>query len=103
VCRAALAVLDDAATHSAVFAERSLLRKLGGGCHMPVGARGIVNGEELTLHAAVVSPDGTRRLACRRTGRRADCEAVGIAVGTKLLSQGAEEILKLKGERPIDH
>lgn len=102
-CRAALAVLDDTATHSAVLAERALLRRLGGGCHMPVGARGIVNGDELTLHAAVVSPDGTRRLACRRTGQRADCETLGIDVGTELLSQGAEEILNLKGERPIDH
>src|SRR5262245_39884341 len=36
--RTIVAKLDDAATHQAVLAERALLRGLGGGCQVPIGA-----------------------------------------------------------------
>src|SRR5262249_56885938 len=53
---ALLRPLNDAATHAAVLAERSLLRSLGGGCQVPIGAPAAGAGPRLTLRAAVRPP-----------------------------------------------
>ena len=55
--RRLLAGLDDAATRQAVLAERALLRGLGGGCQVPIGAAARVDGGRLTLRGAVLPPD----------------------------------------------
>ena len=60
--RAALAVLDDPATHAAVLAERALLAHLLGGCLAPVGAWGRWEDGVLQLSAVVLSVDGQQRL-----------------------------------------
>ncbi len=83
-CRASdaatLAVLgrvNDAPTRQAVLAERALLRGLGGGCLVPIGARGTVETERLTLRAAVLAPDCSKRVEDRMEGPAADAEAIG--------------------------
>jgi hydroxymethylbilane synthase len=90
-----LAPLDDADTASAVLAERSFLRALGGGCHVPIAAyaeaadaaRGT-----LTLHGMVASPDGERLLRAHLTG--ADPTSLGEALASRLLAMGAAELLE---------
>src|SRR5439155_22878125 len=49
-------------TYQAVLAERALLRTLQGGCQVPIGALGKVEGERLTLRAAVLDPQGQNRI-----------------------------------------
>jgi hydroxymethylbilane synthase len=59
--RALLAAIDHAPSRAQVMAERALLEGLGGTCHSPVAA--ICTGEtELTLRAALFSPDGKDRV-----------------------------------------
>ncbi len=66
VCRdggpyqATLAELDDACTHEEVEAERYVLRGLGGGCSVPIGAWARVEGDRLRLRAVVTSRDPSR-------------------------------------------
>ena len=55
---AALARIDHRATRIAVEAERSLLRRIGGGCLAPLGALGEVAGGTLRLRAAYETSDG---------------------------------------------
>lgn len=50
--RARLATVDHRPTRMAVDAERSLLRRIGGGCLAPLGALGEVDGDRLRLRAA---------------------------------------------------
>ena len=50
--RARLATVDHRPTRIAVDAERSLLRRIGGGCLAPLGALGEVDGDRLRLRAA---------------------------------------------------
>jgi hydroxymethylbilane synthase len=92
-----LCQLDDAATRQAVTAERSLLAGLGGGCLVPIGALATVSAGELSLRAAVLSPDGRERLAGSLTGPAAQAEAVGQRLAEELLTKGAGELLR--GER----
>lgn len=90
---AALASLDDAATHNAVLAERAFLLALGGGCLVPIGAHGRVSGNHLNLRGVVVSPDGTRRLVGELDGAADGAVELGQRLAQQLLSQGAQEIL----------
>jgi hydroxymethylbilane synthase len=88
-----LAQLDDPATHLAVRAERSLLRSLGGGCQVPIGAAGVVRDGVLTLRGAVLRPDGRRRVDGQTAGPADDAEDLGRKLAEDLLGRGAAELL----------
>ena len=75
----------------AVEAERALLSTLGGGCQVPVGAHARVEGRTIRMHAIVASPDGLRLL--RGDNHGTDPVQVGLQLGSRLLDQGAREIL----------
>jgi len=83
--------LDDARTNAAVTAERSLLATLEGGCQVPIGAHAKFDGDLLHLLAMVASPDGTRVMRDRASGR--DPLALGRELGERMLAAGARDIL----------
>jgi hydroxymethylbilane synthase len=83
--------LNHKETELAVRAERVLMRRLEGGCQIPIGGFGTVNKGELTLKGIVASLDGKRVLKASAVGT--DPEHVGNLVAEKLITQGAIEIL----------
>jgi hydroxymethylbilane synthase len=84
--------LDHAATNAAVTAERSILATLEGGCQVPIGAYGRLEGAALHLMAIVASPDGARVM--RETASSAgDPAALGRELGERMLAAGARGIL----------
>jgi hydroxymethylbilane synthase len=85
--------LNDWPTRQAVLAERALLRGLGGGCLLPIGASSCVEGERLLLRGVVLSPDGKQRIAAEHNGTAADAEAVGQQLAQMMLAAGARELL----------
>ena len=87
-----LAFLDDGAARRATAAERALLRTLGGGCQVPIGAYADAVGGTLKLTAIVAQPDGSEVLREQRTGN--DPEELGTRVGKALLASGADSILR---------
>ena len=87
-----LAFLDDRAARRATTAERALLRTLGGGCQVPIGAYAEDAGGVLTLTAIVAEPDGGHLLREQQTG--SDPEELGARVGQTLLARGADSILR---------
>ncbi len=92
--RALLTALDDATTHCAVLAERALLRGLGGGCQVPIGAAAVVVAERLTLRGVVLAPDGTRRVSDHVEGPTSAAEMLGLELAQRLLVQGGEALLR---------
>jgi hydroxymethylbilane synthase len=80
-------------TRQAVLAERALMRQLGGGCLVPIGASSRVEGDRLLLRGAVLTPDGKQRIAAEHSGTVADAEAVGQQLAQMLLASGARELL----------
>jgi hydroxymethylbilane synthase len=89
----AVAPLDHPATHQAVRAERAVLRRLGGGCQVPIAAHAVAEDGHLRLQGLVANLDGTRVIHAHSNGSTSDPEALGAAVAEDLLRQGARQIL----------
>lgn len=89
-----LSHLDHAATRQAALAERALLRTLGGGCQVPLGAISAIAGTTLTLRAAVLSPDGRQRIEEQVEGPVAEPEQLGDRLAQLLLQRGARDIMQ---------
>jgi hydroxymethylbilane synthase len=87
--------LDSRASRLATTAERALLRRLEGGCQVPLGAIGTLEGGTLGLYAAVCSLDGSKmlRATAQTTASAADAVSLGQRVAEDLLSQGAAELI----------
>lgn len=95
--REAVTPLNHPATHQEVRAERALLRRLGGGCQVPIAAHALWEDGQLRLRGLVANLDGTRVIRAQAVGSASDPEALGAAVAEDLLRQGAGEILKALG------
>jgi hydroxymethylbilane synthase len=91
---ARLAPLNDEATRVRVEAERGLLRRLEGGCQVPIAAHATTADGTVSLRALVASLDGTRVIRGERSGPAKDARAMGVALAEELLSKGAAEVLK---------
>jgi len=91
--REQISFLHDPATFGEVNAERAFLNRLGGGCHVPVGARGQMEGEQLKLLGVVANPDGSCLFRGELAGSVAHAEELGCELAERLLSQGAQRIL----------
>lgn len=91
--REKLFFVHDPATFAEVTAERSFLNRLGGGCHVPVGAHGVAEGEHLKLLGVVADPDGGFLFRGETSGLVTQAEELGHDLAERLLSQGARKIL----------
>ena len=98
--RALLAALDDTPATQALAAEREVVRALGGGCQMPIGAFATVSGGTMTLSAIVASLDGTRVVRGTASGTATDGLRLGATVAGDLLKQGAAAILAEAAQAP---
>lgn len=90
----ALRLIDDPATRAEVSAERSLLDRLEGGCHVPIGCLGRCQGERLTLWGGVFHLDGSSGVRNKVVGSAIDAVRLGIELAERLLDMGAREILR---------
>ncbi len=89
--REALAPLDHADSRAELEAERALMRRLGGGCALPLGALASVEIDGIRLVAIVLSPDGAS-LARTEVDAPTPEEAAEIAA-LDLMAGGADDIL----------
>jgi len=90
-----LSIIDHEATHLSIMAERAFLRRLEGGCQVPIGAWGSVSDQGmLTLKGFVGDLDGRKLIKGGIEGEMGKAQELGMALAESLLSQGADEILK---------
>lgn len=89
------AKLNHETTARCVEAERAVLRALGGGCQVPIGAHATIGAEQMmTLQAVVAAPDGGQVIAHHLSGAANDAQALGAAMAEHLLANGARSILE---------
>ena len=77
-----------------VTGERALLRRLEGGCQVPIACYGQMKNGNLHLTGLVGSVDGKRIVKDFIEGPADKAEKMGVTLAEKLLSQGADVILR---------
>ena len=87
-----LAPLAHEETSRRVIAERTVVRRLDGGCDVPIASFAVAEGDSLWLRARVGSPDGKTVIVSEARG--SEPEAHGLEVADALIAKGAAEILK---------
>lgn len=80
-------------TFIAIRAEREFLKKLEGGCQVPIGAYGVVKSNKLILDGIVGSIDGSVTFRKKIIGSIKNPEKLGRNLASQLLKAGASEIL----------
>jgi len=85
--------LDHEPTHTALLAERAFLRKLEGGCQVPIGGYATIEDDVLTLRGMVGSLDGKQSFCSQISGEPQDAEYLGKKLGEEILLMGADKIL----------
>jgi len=91
--REAVSFLNDRDTAFAVRAERGFLKRLEGGCQVPIASYGRTEGDGIFLKGMVGRPDGSEIIRGSARGSTSDPEALGVGLAEQLLARGAKEIL----------
>ncbi|MHB0885917.1 MAG: hydroxymethylbilane synthase [Bacillota bacterium] len=88
-----VSVLNDATTATAVAAERSFLRKLGGGCQVPIGALARCADGRVRIAGVVADVEGVEIVRGEKEGPVEKAESIGTELAAELLANGARGIL----------
>lgn len=87
----AIGFLEDSGARVETHCERTLLKKLGGGCQVPIGANAQWKDARLHLEAVVASADGS--VILRESVDGTDAAQVGETAAERLLARGGAQIL----------
>jgi hydroxymethylbilane synthase len=85
--------INHPATWKAIEAERGFLRKIEGGCQVPVGCFTKTEGNSISITGFVAAIDGSEYLSDSETGLQENAELTGVKLAEKLIAKGASRIL----------
>jgi hydroxymethylbilane synthase len=71
-----------------------MLRRLGGGCQVPIAALARVGEHGLFLRGLIAATDGTAVVRSEAHGTPAEPERVGVALAEELLDRGGRALLR---------
>ena len=91
--------LNHPVTELAVTAERSFLRKMEGGCHIPLFGLATIVGDKLVLDGGIAEEDGSRIIRERVEGSAKDAEALGELLASRVLNSGATQIINAYAQK----
>jgi hydroxymethylbilane synthase len=101
-----IAPLSHRETELCVRAERAFLKKLEGGCQVPIAAHAELKDGSLKMHGLVGDIEGKTIIKGSVKGPSVDYEKLGISLAHDLLARGAKKILdevyKRNDVPPID-
>jgi hydroxymethylbilane synthase len=92
--RSLLRILNDAATRTAMDAERAFAGRLGGSCQSPIAAYATLHQNRLTLDGLVAEPDGSRLMRDSITGNAENPWSLGEQLADRVLAAGAGALLE---------
>lgn len=88
-----LCFLNHQTTELTVRAERSFLKRLEGGCQVPIAGYGRLEGDRIILKGMVAELDGREIIKDEVSGPKGQPEDIGITLAEELLNSGADKIL----------
>ena len=86
-------LLNHADTETCLLAERAFLRRVQGGCSVPVFGLATLQTDSLVMTGGVVSLDGKTLLKQTINGSHSQPETIGTQLAESLLTQDAADIL----------
>jgi hydroxymethylbilane synthase len=89
-----LSFLEEPDTRIRMRAERSFLKRLEGGCQVPIGAYATVKEGEVLLKGMVASLNGETMIRESLSGNADQAEQLGVELAERILSLGGREILE---------
>ncbi|UCG78214.1 MAG: hydroxymethylbilane synthase [Nitrospirota bacterium] len=89
----AIAPLNHHETEVCVRAERAFLRKLEGGCQVPIAAHAVLKDGKVIIEGLVGDVEGKKIIRGSREGDEKDNRSLGTSLAEELLDRGAKEIL----------
>ena len=89
-----LSTLDHRPTRQATAAERAFLRRLEGGCQVPIGAFARVRDGELSLRGLIAALDGSHVVSDTIRGDAEKAARWGVELAERLLTAGGAAILE---------
>jgi hydroxymethylbilane synthase len=88
--------LNHLETQLAAEAERAFLKRLGGGCQVPIAGYAQTEGHRLRIQGVIATPDGFqlfRDSAEAKIEGLAEAQAVGHKLAEKMLAAGAQAVV----------
>jgi hydroxymethylbilane synthase len=89
-----VAFLHHPDTAQCVCAERSFLKRLEGGCQVPIAAFGKTANEKLFLDGLISSLDGKKIIRDTIKGDSEEAEKIGLLLAEKILHTGGKALLE---------
>jgi hydroxymethylbilane synthase len=86
--------INHRATEKCLLAERAFLKKMDGGCSIPVFGRATIADNVLTLTGGIISLNGDKTIKFTSTSTSEKAIMVGELLAKKVLNNGGAEILK---------
>ena len=77
-----------------ITAERNFLKRLEGGCQVPIGAYAEVIGQEIKMQGLIASLDGQQVVREVMVGPIREAAKIGVKLAESLLKTGGREILR---------
>jgi hydroxymethylbilane synthase len=94
--RERLAAVNHEATYRAILAERAFARAVGGSCHSPIAALGLIEGDNsLWLRAELLSTDGSERVAGEVRALAGEEETAAEALAADMLERAPAIVRQL--------
>lgn len=81
-------------TETRLMAERAFLRKMDGGCSIPVFGLATIHDNVLEIAGGIISLDGNEMVRESMKGSTEDARMLGESLGNRILDMGGDKILK---------
>jgi len=81
-------------TETRLLAERAYLKKLQGGCSIPVFALATLENDHLVIKGGIVDLEGQERIVKEVAGAQENAVGIGIKLADEVLAAGGDRILK---------
>jgi len=86
--------LDHSITRAVVMGERAFLKRLEGGCQIPIAGHGKAENNMFTISGLVADLEGKIIIKETQSGPLISSEDIGTALADKLLLRGAKKLLE---------
>ncbi|MEW6709498.1 MAG: hydroxymethylbilane synthase [Candidatus Riflebacteria bacterium] len=81
------------ASRQRALCERAFLREIQGGCQTPMAAHAIINGDSMTIHSYIGTPDGIRAIRRSDSGPASEPDQLGRRAALAVIADGGLEML----------